>query len=345
MKTGGSTDYRILFCRFPYWICLLQVFYSLLFVSCRAEQGNYTAVNQNGQYVYGVWNARTAKAAKALSRQIAQSWTKAPPQIDSPPIIANTKPTEFLPVDGDVSHWVRSGVPSRYIGKDLYKNVIGGNPELFHAYGFIEQTNIEYQTPRLGSKPLILVEIFDMGSPENAFGLYSRNRYPQDKFEWVGSKAIFSGSLLSFWKGKYFVQIEGYEFAGQIKQGMIALAKAIATRIKDSPTKPPLLTLLPQQSQVPYSEKYFPIGSVLHEVHRFLPDGILKLGTHVTGCSAAYLHDKSSKDWIDTMTALVIRYGAESEAKAAYNTYRSYLQENVIAFDTPQTGGIIAREE
>ena len=198
----------------------------LLFLSCQAEQGNYTIVSQNGQYVYGVWKARTTKAAKDLSRQITQAWTEDLPQIDALSLITTAKPVELLPADGEAAHWVRAGKPSVDIGKDLYKNVIGGNPELYHNYGFIEGASVEYQTPRLGSQPLILLELFDMGTPENAFGVYSRNRYPQDEFEWVGSRAIVSGRGLNFWKGRYFIQIEGYEFASQITQGMVELAKA-----------------------------------------------------------------------------------------------------------------------
>ena len=317
----------------------------LLFLSCHAEQGNYTAVSRNGQYVYGVWKARTVKAAKQLSRQITQTWTEALPQIDALSLITTVKPVELLPADGEASHWVRAGKPSVDIGKDLYKHVIGGNPELYHSYGFIEGASVEYQTPRLGSQPLILLEVFDMGTPENAFGVYSCNRYPQDEFEWVGSRAIVSGRGLNCWKGKYFIQIEGYEFATQIKQGVVELAKATADRIKDPLTIPHLLTLLPSTNKVPHSEKYFPTGTTMGSIHRFLPERLLALDPKVTGGSAAYLHKKSSTDWIDTMTVFVLRYETESEARAAYDIYREHLEANASRVDSTQAGGIIVREQ
>ena len=326
----------------------------LLFLACQTEQGNYTAVSQNGQYVYGVWKSRTAKAAKELSRQITQvpierdtqnsAWTKAPPQIDLLSSITTAKPVDLLPTDGEASHWVRAGKPSVDIGRDLYKHVIGGNPELYHNYGFIEGVTVEYQTPRLGSQPLILLEVFDMGTPENAFGVYSRNRYPQDEFEWVGSEAIISGRGLNFWKGRYFIQIEGYEFASQIKQGMVELAKATAERIEDPLTTPHLLTLLPK-NRVRHSEKYFPSGATLKEIHRFLPERLLEFDPNVTAGSAAYLHKKSSTDRIDTMTVIVLRYEAESEAKTAYDIYRGHLEANARRVDSTQAGGIIVREQ
>ena len=330
------------------WRRYLWIIYAscmLLFLSCQAEQGNYTAVSQNGQYVYGVWKARTAKAAAELSRQMTQAWDAGIPQIDVLLSITTTEPVELLPADGEASHWGRVGRPSVDIGKDLYKNVIGGNPTLYHNYGFIEGASVEYQTPRLGSQPLILLEVFDMGTPENAFGVYSRNRYPQDEFEWVGSRAIISGRELNFWKGRYFIQLEGYEFASQIKQGMIELAKATADGIEDPLITPHLLTLLPSENRVPHSEKYFPSGVTLKEIHRFLPERMIEYSPNIVGCSAAYLHKKSSTDWIDTMTALVLRYEVESKAKAAYDIYRGHLEANASIVDSTQAGGIIAKQQ
>ena len=325
------------------WIFCLSC--TLLFLSCQPEQGDYTAVSQNGQYIYGVWKAQTAKAAAKLSRQMTQAWDAGIPQIDALLSITTTEPVDLLPADGEASHWGRTGRPSVEIGKDLYKNVIGGNPALYHNYGFIEGASVEYQTPRLGSQPLILLEVFDMGTPENAFGVYSRNRYPQDEFEWVGSRAIISGRELNFWKGRYFIQIEGYEFASQIKQGMVELAKATADGIEDPLITPHLLTLLPSENRVPHSEKYFPSGATLKEIHRFLPERMIEYSPNIVGCSAAYLHKKSSTDWIDTMTAFVLRYEVESEAKTAYDIYRGHLEANASTIDSTQVGGIIAKQQ
>lgn len=339
------------------YLWIVHLSYLLLFLACQTEQGNYTAVSQHGPYIYGVWKARTAKAAKELSRQITQppissrvlgevgTLTEDLLQIDSLPLITTARPMDLLPANGEASHWVRAGKPSVDIGEDLYKHVIGGNPELYHNYGFIEGATVEYQTPRLGSQPLILLEIFDMGTPENAFGVYSRNRYPQDEFEWVGSRAIVSGRGLNCWKGKYFIQIEGYEFASQIKLGMVELAKATVERIKDPLTLPHLLSLLPSENKVPHSEKYFPSGTTLKEIHRFLPEQLLESGPSVIGCSAAYLHKKSATDWIDTMTVIVLRYEAESAAKTAFDIYRDYLKANARRVGSTQAGGIVVKEQ
>ena len=326
-----------------FWIVYAS--WMLLFTSCQTEQGNYTAVSQSGQYIYGVWKARTAKAAENLSREIHQALTQELLQGDSLPLITTEKPMDLLPANGEATHWIRAAKPSVDVGKDLYKNVIGGNPELYHSYGFVEGASVEYQTPRLGSQPFILLEVFDMGIPENAFGVYSRDRYPQDEFEWVGSRAIISGRELNFWKGRYFIKIEGYELASQIKQGMVELAKATADRIKDPLTTPHLLTLLPSENRVPHSEKYFPSGATLKKIHRFLPEHVIEFSPNITGCSATYLHKKSSTDWMDTMTAFVLRYETEAGAKTAYDIYRDHLEASAHTVDSTQAGGIVVKKQ
>ena len=327
------------------YLWFFHTVYALIFLSCRAEQGNYTAVNHNGHYLYGVWHAHTAKAAENLSRQIATACAVESPQIKQLPIITIVKSINLLPKDEEAADWVRSRIPSTYTGQHLYKDVIGGNAGLYHSYGFVESANVEYQSPKLGSKPLILVEIFDMGTPENAFGRYSFDRYPQDKHEWVGSKAIISGDQLSFCKGKYFIQIEGYEFASAIKDGMKALAKVIANRIKDAPDpKPRLLMLLPRKNRVRYSEKYFLSNSLLRETYPFLPEKVLKFGANSSTVSAMYHQKSSDLGWSDAMIGFISRYDKSSDAKGAYEVYQDYLHKNAIIVNTTQAGGLIAKE-
>ena len=44
------------------------------------------------------------------------------------------------------------------------------------------------------------------------------------------------------------------------------------------------------------------------------------------------------------MIAFVIHYEVESEAKAAYETYRTYLRENTGEVEEVKDGGVVANE-
>ncbi len=314
-------------------------------LSCGAEQRDYTALTREGQYLVGVWNTHSEKVATKLIDQMTHPSVEERGQIQSLPIETSLKPVDLLPLNGDVTDWVRSRDPSGYTAKNLYKDTLGGHPELYHAYGVIEQAEVEYQTPLLGSYPLIRVEIFDMGTVENAFGIYSFNQYPEAESEWVGNRAVISGKFLRFWKGKYFIEIEGYEFATKVEEGIVELAKSVASRIKDSPTKPHLLKLLPA-NKIPHSVKYFFDDTTLRKIYSFLPDDGLELGANSTGITASYAHKKSGDmHWADTMVAFLIRYPTESVATEAYNSYRDFLEAQAVSVSSLAGRGILVQQQ
>lgn len=313
-------------------------------ISCSSDQGNYTALAREGQYLYGVWNSHSEEAAAKLMDQTARIGVKDKAQLLSLPIKTSLNPVDLLPVDGDVTDWVRARNPSGYTAENLYKDTLGGHPELYHAYGVLKQAEVEYQTSLLGSYPLIRVEIFDMGTPENAFGIYSFNQYPEAESEWVGNRAVVTGKFLRFWKGKYFIEIEGYEFATKVEEGMVELAKSVASRIDDPPTKPHLLSLLPP-NRIPYSAKCFFDDTTLRKIYNFLPEDGLELSANSTGFTASYAHKKKNEHWADTMVAFFIRYPSEPIANEAYDSYRDYLESQAVAIGSLDGQGIVIQRQ
>ena len=237
------------------------LFFSLMLISCSEDRGNWTAVHQESKYIYGVWHSITTEKAQQTLLEVGENIKNRlalqEQSLTSGNIVQTTvSPDQLLPSDGALSGWIQSRAPSTYEGKTLYRDR-ATSPDLYYAYGFQRQAEVEYETPQFGSKPLILLEIFDMGTPENALGIYNFHTYPQMKFEWIGSKAMLSGDYLRFSKGKYFIQIEGYELATGIREGMVTLAKIIAAQIKDPPPKPRILALLPSSNKINGSVKLF----------------------------------------------------------------------------------------
>ena len=325
----------------------VSFFFSLMLISCSEEQGNWTAVQQKGEYIYGVWHSASVKNAERVMQQVSENVKIASVQSEESSTVksivqTNTSPGHLLPSDGEILDWVQSRRPSTYEGKTLYRDRATA-PDLFHAYGFQQQAEVEYETPRFGSKPLILLEIFDMGTPENAFGIYNFHIYPQVKFEWVGSKAILSGGYLRFSKGKYFIQIEGYEFATGINEAMVLLAKEIAARIKDPASEPEMLTLLPS-NKVNGSIKLFRSNWVLRQIYSTLPINVPQLSDTALGISARYRDKVDSKNWIDTEIVFIIRFPDPSTAKSAYTVYRDSVMEAALPLEVDANGTILVSE-
>lgn len=331
-----------------YW-CLFgtPLFLSLMLISCSGEQGDWTAVQQEGEYIYGVWHSATMKKAEHTMLKVVKNIKSTSMLSEEPLKIEEVEqtaisPEHLLPGDGEFLDWVQSRAPSTYQGKTLYRDR-AASPDLYHAYGFQRQAEVEYQAPQFGSKPLILLEIFDMGIPENAFGIYNFHTYPQAKFEWVGSKAMLSGGYLRFSKGRYFIQIEGYEFATGIREAMIAIAKAVASEIKDPPPKPGILTLLPS-NKVSGSVKLFRSNWALRQIYSTLPVNVPQLSDPALGISARYRDNADSANWMDAQIVFIIRFSDTFAAESAYTLYRDSVMKAAVFPEVGADGAILVNE-
>ncbi len=338
-----------IFLRRPCFSLGMFLLFSLMLLSCSEEQGNWTAVHQESEYIYGVWHSTTGKKTQQMildvgknienaSTLIAQSLTtEDPPQTTVPP-------DQLLPSDEELSGWVQSRAPSTYEGKTLYRDRATA-PDLYYTYGFKRQAEVEYETPQFGSKPLILLEIFDMGTPENAFGIYNFHTYPKMKFEWVGSKAMLSGNYLRFSKGKYFIQIESYELATGIREGMVTLAQIIAAEIKDPPPEPQILALLPSNNKVSGSVKLFSSNWALRQIYSTLPVNLPQLTDTSLGISARYRENTKSTNWTDAQIVFIIRFADTATAESAYTLYRDSVMKGTVPFEVGTSGALLTNED
>ena len=363
-RKAGRILHKLYYCLFG-----MPLFLSLMLISCSGEQGDWTAVQQEGEYIYGVWHSATVKKAEQTMLKVVENIKSASILSEEPPTVeeieqAAISPEHLLPGDGEFLDWVQSRAPSTYQGKTLYWDRAASgllivdeehrfgktlyrdrvaSPDLYHAYGFQRQAEVEYQAPQFGSKPLILLEIFDMGTPENAFGICNFHTYPQAKFEWVGSKAMLSGGYLRFSKGRYFVQIEGYEFATGIREAMIAIAKAVASEIKDPPPEPRILTLLPR-NKVSGSVKLFRSNWALRQIYSTLPVNVPQLSDPALGISARYRDNADSANWLDAQIVFIIRFSDTSAAESAYTLYRDAVLKDAVPFEAGTSGAILTNQ-
>ena len=336
------------------WICFL---FTMFLLSCQGERGNLTSVHHENEYIFGVWKAPTTDSAQEAIAAISASIQKIAQDKHSRkngevtstynalPILTTAAPETLLPEDGEITDWVRAGKLTTYDSETLYKGKIilsEDDRDIYRNYGMQKQAEVEYQSSKFGSVPYISFEIFDMGTPENAFGIFSVHNYPHPKFEWIGCKAIISGKYLWFWKGKYFVQVEGYEIATGIRRAMVSLAEVTAKRIQDPPQKVPFLELLPHQ-YIRGSEKFFKTDWAFHQVNKSLPKPFPKLTDNAIGVSAQY--NVRSKNPTLPYHVFVIRFPNISAAQSAYALYRDTLISENVTFETDSKNGAILIDE
>lgn len=326
-------------------VWLIVAVFSAIALGCGAkvaEKGQYTVLAQKDRFLVGVWDSPTVEGAVEVIKPILDSVQSRPP---SKPVEESPKPLDLLPKDGEVPWWnVYEGTVKRYVGGDLFK-YIDGAAELYHSYDFVEVATAEYINPKLAADSLIVIDIYDMGTPENAFGIYSQVRYPFANFIRVGNEAIFAEEMIDMWKGRFYIKIQSFELADQIKDAMMRFARLIDKKIREPGDLPLIVKSLPEAGKVKGSEQYFRRQLALNNIKFVSDENVLKLGDDTEGVVAKYRVGEEVE-----VRAFAIAYPTPEKAREAFDSYSSFLEkggykrvkveaigERSAAFNAPKT--------
>lgn len=158
-------------------------------------------------------------------------------------------------------------------------------------------------------KPDIVVDLFDMGSPEDAFGVFTHDLDGEDAG--VGQGSNYKAGLLSFWKDRYFGSVYAEEETAETKGLVLELGRRIDAAIPNRGEKPVLVRFLPPAGLDAGRVRFFHNYSVLN-YHCFVADTNILLLDQKTD---AVLADYGGKD--DRSRLLVVAYAdAAAAAKA-----------------------------
>ena len=185
------------------------------------------------------------------------------------PVTSSELP-QLLPQANPLPGWERKSGPDFYHPENLFE-YIDGACEQFFAYDFRQLVTANY-SPSGQPEEWIAVDIYDLGLPINAFGIYSQERYPRCKLVKIGVQGILSGNrMLVFWQDRYFVRLAATLSSTKFRQALISLGQQVADRIPAKPKRPAMLALLPPRGLIPNSQAYFR-RDVLG--HGFLENGL-----------------------------------------------------------------------
>ena len=228
----------------------------------------------------------------------------------------------------ELLHNLRNALPDRTSGwsmesEDRFYDAetifeyIDGAGEVYRAYNMQACLSRRY-TARKG--PSIVLDIFLMGSSEDAFGVFTHDRDGEPIN--IGQGALYRPGWLSFWKDRFFVSIFVEEETPASKKAVMELGKAVASRIHGRGTKPRILSLLPTKGLHPEKTRYLHHHIVLN-YHYFVADkNLLNLGRGVHAALGAYRIAK--KDAL----LLLVMYPDAKKAKVSYKSFLThYLQE------------------
>lgn len=218
----------------------------------------------------------------------------------------------------EVAGWKWDREKMNYAGASLY-DYIDGAAEVYLAYNYRQVTARRYTKT---GQPDIIADVYRMGSPEDAFGVFSLEQ--QDPEAGIGQGSEFGGSLLRFWKGSYFVTVLGNGTGKELEEAVLSLGRELVKGIKDSGQPPRLLSVLPDKDTLPPPDRVCFVRShvLLNRCFFISHQNILKLGKDVQAVMARYPQGGNK------LRILVIRYPTATRASQGLSGFRSaYLPE------------------
>ncbi len=150
--------------------------------------------------------------------------------------------TKLLPGAGDLQGWTPRGKPQVFKGEDLFLYIDGG-AEIVHEYGFRQVCTQDYANAAGKS---VTLDIYEMATPEDAFGMYSFKTGAGGKAVAIGQDGRLEDYYLNFWKGRDLVTVVGPDASADSLDGIERVGRAAEAKIGPDGERPSFLAVLPK---------------------------------------------------------------------------------------------------
>jgi hypothetical protein len=225
-----------------------------------------------------------------------------------------------------VLDWKASGEDAVYDRKTLYDYMDGG-AEVYLAFDFREVFVRKYADA--GGDEIVL-DIYDMGSSAEAFGMFSCDR--QDPEAGMGQGSEYGPGLLRFWRGRYFVSITVAGGEDKAEAAVLALGRAVAPLLGPDGPPPAMLGLLPAEGLKAGKTSYFHDHVHLSNRYFVSAENILALDAETDCVFAEYAGPTG-----DAARLLLVRFPAAERARAAAASLRTALLPGTGADEAAMT--------
>jgi hypothetical protein len=211
-------------------------------------------------------------------------------------------------VPAEFQGW-RSLAARTYDSRTIF-DYIDGAGEVYRSYRF---RSLEARRLEREGRPALLVDLFDMGSPEDAFGVFTHDL--DGEAQGIGQGSTYKAGLLSFWKDRWFVSIQAEEETPEARAAALALGRRIAASIPSEGRPPDLLGLLPREGLQAGRVRAFHDHLVLRHHLPLFRDNLLLLDAETAVVLAPYGEPPSGT------RLLLVRYPGERRAEEARRAF------------------------
>ena len=191
-------------------------------------------------------------------------------------------------------------------GRDSIFEYIDGAGEVYRAFNFRRLLSRRFHRE---GKPDIIIDLFDMGSPADAFGVFTHDLEGEDAGFGQGSN--YKAGLLTFWRDRYLACLFAEGESAETKAALFALAAPIAAAIGRDGAKPALLALVPAGFALPNEIRYLHSPVILNYHFFVSSENVLGLGPDTAAVLARSLEKGRNG------VLLAVKYPGAAEAAAA----------------------------
>ena len=248
-----------------------------------------------------------------------------------------------------VGLWKKPDSPQFIIAKNIF-DYMDGAGELYLGYCFDHLEAYEYKAKKQKS---ILVELYFMKSPDDAFGLLSLDwggepvelgpslqakPAPEDSF-WP--RALYGDGLLRIWSDTIYARIMAYQETPEAKEAILTLGRSLV-KGRRNPPRPELLKTLPDSFRPDWMLRkdrasFFRSHLVLNSLYYLGQENMLDLD-HSTEAVTSPYQRKNSKGQ-QRIQFLWVKYPDHGHAlQALAHFHQVYLPEHPIPpmLDSPK---------
>lgn len=229
------------------------------------------------------------------------------------------EPVQDLFPDRDaIPGWMPVDEVQVFESDNLYE-LVNGQADSFFAYGF-EQVHV--QTYENAAGGLLRVEVWQMDTASNAYGLYTVLRSGEHVA--IGNSGDTDpGRRVDFWQDRSFVRV--FSFAPEDAATLKSFAAKVSSALPSGGQPPPLIGSLPKEGLVKDSEVFFHQETSIQDYLWLGGRNLLSLDTETDGVLARYvMHDTAI--WL-----LLVEYPDDAAAAAALETLAASEFDNMSA--------------
>jgi len=162
----------------------------------------------------------------------------------------------LLPAGRFAERWVMEEKPALFTVDTLFDH-IDGEAELYFPYGFEALATARYSHQDEAGQE-IAADVYRMGSPLDAFGIWSNYRKAETPGCDAGADCVLSASQMLFYQDRYFVRVQSIGTQVPAPDVFVVYGRAISRNLPIGKGRPGELELLRVRGIVPGTQRYVP---------------------------------------------------------------------------------------